>query len=29
MAEDLHPWVRDKFLDLWRAVDEGDANDPY
>jgi hypothetical protein len=29
MADDLHPWVRDKFLDLWRAVDEGDANDPY
>jgi hypothetical protein len=28
-ANDLHPWVRDKFLELWTAVDEGAANDPY
>jgi hypothetical protein len=29
MARDLHPWVRDKFLELWQAVDEGARNDPY
>ena len=29
MADALHPWVRQKFLDLWHAVQEGDANDPY
>jgi len=28
-AESLHPWVRDKFLELWRAVDEAAKNDPY
>lgn len=28
-ADDLHPWVRDKFLELWTAVTEGAANDPY
>jgi hypothetical protein len=28
-ANDLHPWVRDKFLELWTAVSEGVANDPY
>lgn len=28
-ANDLHPWVRDKFLELWTAVTEGAANDPY
>jgi hypothetical protein len=29
MADDLHPWVRTKFLELWHAVAEGDAIDPY
>jgi hypothetical protein len=29
MAQDLHPWVRDRFLDLWDAVDTGDKSDPY
>lgn len=29
MADDLDPWVRHKFLELWQAVDEGDAGDPY
>ncbi len=28
-ANDLHPSVRDKFLELWTAVTEGAANDPY
>jgi hypothetical protein len=28
-ADDLHPWVRAKFMELWQAVDEGDANDPF
>jgi hypothetical protein len=28
-ANDLHPWVRDKFIELWTAVTEGAANDPY
>ena len=28
-ADDLHPWVRAKFLELWMAVEEGDANDPF
>lgn len=26
---DIHPWVRPKFEELWRAVEQGDANDPY
>jgi hypothetical protein len=29
MAEDLDPWVRAKFLELWDAVEAGEANDPY
>ncbi len=29
MASSLDPWVRDKFLELWRDVEEGDAKDPY
>ncbi|HMR76864.1 MAG TPA: hypothetical protein PKD61_17210, partial [Polyangiaceae bacterium] len=28
-AEKLDPWVRDKFLELWQAVSDGDAADPY
>ncbi|HEX4516536.1 MAG TPA: hypothetical protein VGH87_24340 [Polyangiaceae bacterium] len=27
-ANELHPWVREKFLE-WTAVTEGAANDPY
>jgi hypothetical protein len=29
MASALDPWVRDKFLELWNAVAEGDEKDPY
>ena len=29
MAEDLDPWVRAKFVELWDAVESGDASDPY
>jgi len=29
MASALHPWVRGKFLELWRSVQEGAANDPF
>ena len=29
MAADLDPWVRDKFLELWNAVDAGGATDPF
>ena len=29
MAEDLNSWVRDKFLELWDAVDAGTRDDPY
>lgn len=29
MADSLHPWVRDKFIELWRAVNEAAANDPF
>lgn len=29
MAEDLHPWVRDRFLELWDAVEAGDREDPF
>lgn len=28
-ADALHPWVRDKFEELWNAVEEGNAADPY
>ena len=28
-ADALHPWVRQKFLELWHAVRQGDASDPY
>jgi hypothetical protein len=28
-ADSLHPWVRDKFLELWQSVRDGEANDPY
>jgi hypothetical protein len=29
MALDLDPWVRDKFLELWDAVEAGTRHDPY
>ncbi len=29
MADALHPWVRERFLDLWQSVQDGQANDPY
>ena len=29
MADAIHPWVREKFLELWNSVREGEANDPY
>ena len=29
MADDLHEWVRPKFLELWTAVDEAAESDPY
>ncbi len=29
MADKLDPWVREKFVELWRAVEKGDAEDPY
>lgn len=29
MADDLDPWVRDKFTELWDAVAAGAENDPY
>jgi hypothetical protein len=29
MAEDLDAWVREKFLELWDAVDAGAKEDPY
>lgn len=29
MADDLHAWVRPKFLELWQSVHDGAANDPY
>jgi len=29
VADSLDPWVRARFLELWDAVVEGDANDPY
>src|SRR5205823_6227284 len=29
MADRLDPWVRDKFLQLWQAVDQADGNDPF
>ena len=29
LADSLDPWVRGRFLELWDAVAEGDANDPY
>jgi hypothetical protein len=29
LADDLHPWVRDKFLELWQAVQDGAASDPF
>ncbi len=28
-ADALHPWVREKFLELWNAVAQGEAEDPY
>ena len=28
-ADDLDPWVRGKFIELWDAVEAGDASDPY
>jgi hypothetical protein len=28
-ADDLHPWVRAKFLELWDAVERGAASDPF
>ena len=29
LADDLHPWVREKFLELWDAVEAGARDDPY
>lgn len=29
MSEHLEAWVRPKFLELWQAVAEGEANDPF
>jgi hypothetical protein len=29
MGDDLHAWVRPKFLELWHAVAKGEAEDPY
>jgi hypothetical protein len=29
MADRLDAWVRPKFLELWHAVKQGDADDPY
>jgi hypothetical protein len=29
ISDDLHPWVRDKFLELWQAVQDGLAADPF
>lgn len=29
MANDLDPWVRPKFVELWQAVQDGAASDPY
>src|SRR5882672_1855519 len=29
MAAALDPWVRDKFLELWNAVEAGGATDPF
>lgn len=28
-ADDLHEWVRPKYLELWRAVRDGSAADPF
>lgn len=28
-ADSLDPWVRAKFLELWRAVDQAGSNDPF
>ena len=28
-SDALHPWVRAKFLELWNAVEQGKAEDPY
>jgi hypothetical protein len=29
LADDLDPWVRNKFIELWEAVDAGAKDDPY
>jgi hypothetical protein len=29
LADDLDPWVRGKFVELWDAVDAGTRDDPY
>jgi hypothetical protein len=29
MADALHPWVREKFLELWQAIQAADADDPF
>ncbi len=29
LASDLHPWVRGKFEELWRAVSDGASSDPF
>jgi hypothetical protein len=28
-ADGLDPWVRQKFLELWQAVEDGTGSDPY
>ncbi len=29
LSDALHPWARPKFIELWSAVDEAAANDPF
>jgi hypothetical protein len=29
LADELHPWVRDKFLELWNSVTAAEADDPF
>jgi hypothetical protein len=29
LVDSLHPWVSDKYLELWQAVHEGEQSDPY
>jgi len=29
LSEELHPWVRETFLQIWQEVADGDASDPF